>query len=112
MHVDNELIEFVPADEQDYEKIIEEYKEEVLVQKGASKPFVADFVDTPPAQGKPRCITPIFNDHWIYMMCIYITGILWKLHAEIYLPMSPTSIGWVAAMLRVLVAWVTYRYSQ
>ena len=30
MHVDNELIEFVPADEQDYEKIIEEYKEEIL----------------------------------------------------------------------------------
>ena len=30
MHVDNELVEFVPADEQDYE-IIEEYEEEILV---------------------------------------------------------------------------------
>ena len=30
MHVDNELIEFVPADEQDFEEIIEEYEEEIL----------------------------------------------------------------------------------
>ena len=26
MHVDHELVEFVPADEQDYEEIIEEYE--------------------------------------------------------------------------------------
>ena len=63
MHVDHELVEFVPVDEQDYEEIIEEYEEEILVQERALKPFVADFVDPPPAQGKPRCITPIFNDH-------------------------------------------------
>ena len=31
MHVDHELIELVPADEQDYEEIIEEYEEEILV---------------------------------------------------------------------------------
>ena len=61
MHVDNELVEFVSAGEQEYEKIIEEYKEEILVQEGAPKPSVADFVDTPPAQGKPRCITLILN---------------------------------------------------
>ena len=75
MHVDHELVEFMPADEQDYEEIIEEYEEEVLIQEGAPEPFVADFVDTPPAQGKPRCITLILNDHWIYMcvMCIYVT---------------------------------------
>ena len=61
MHVDHELVEFVPADEQDYEEIIEEYEEEVLVQEGALEPFVADFVDPPPAQGKRRCITLIFE---------------------------------------------------
>ena len=61
MHVDHELVEFVLVDEQDYEEIIEEYEEEVLIQEGASELFVADFVDTPPAQGKPRCITPIFE---------------------------------------------------
>ena len=59
MHVDHELVEFVPVDEQDYEEIIEEYEEEVHVQEGALEPFVADFVDTPPAQGKSRCITHI-----------------------------------------------------
>ena len=63
MHVDNELVEFVPADEQDYEEIIEEYEEEVLVLEGALEPLVANFVDTPPAQGKPWCITLILNDH-------------------------------------------------
>ena len=61
MHVDNELVEFVPTDDQEYEEIIEEYKEEILVKEGASEPSVADFVDTPPAQGKPRYITLIFE---------------------------------------------------
>ena len=63
MHVDHELVEFMPMDEQDYEEVIEEYEEEILIQEGALKPFVADFVDTPSAQGKPRYITHIFNDH-------------------------------------------------
>ena len=67
IYVDNELVEFVPTGEQEYEEIIEGYEEEVLVQEGASKASVANFVDTPPAQGKPRCITLILNDHWIYM---------------------------------------------
>ena len=31
MHVDNELVEFVPAGEQEYEEIIEEYEEEILM---------------------------------------------------------------------------------
>ena len=53
MHVDNELLEFMPADEQDYEEIIEEYEEEILIQEGAPEPYVADFVDTMPAQGRP-----------------------------------------------------------
>ena len=30
MHVDHELIEFVPVDEQEYEEVIE-YEEEILV---------------------------------------------------------------------------------
>ena len=46
MHVDHELVEFVPANEHDYEEIIEEYEEEILVQEGALEPFVADFIDT------------------------------------------------------------------
>ena len=31
MHVENELVEFVTAEEQEYEEVIEEYEEEVLV---------------------------------------------------------------------------------
>ena len=31
MHVDHELVEFMPADELNYEEIIEEYEEEILV---------------------------------------------------------------------------------
>ena len=53
MHVDHELVEFMPADEQDHEEIIEEYEEEILMQEEAPEPFVADLVDPPPAQGKP-----------------------------------------------------------
>ena len=55
------LVEFMHADERGYEEIIEEYEMEILVQEGALEPSVADFVDTPPAQGKPLCITPIFE---------------------------------------------------
>ena len=31
IHVDNELVEFVPADEQEFEEVIEEYEEEILM---------------------------------------------------------------------------------
>ena len=31
MHVDNKLVEFMPVGEQEYEEIIEEYNEEILV---------------------------------------------------------------------------------
>ena len=31
MHVENELVEFVTAGKQEYEEVIEEYEEEVLV---------------------------------------------------------------------------------
>ena len=61
MHVDNELVEFVTTGEQEYKEVIEEYEEEVLMHEGVLEPPVADFADTPPAQGKPRCITPIFK---------------------------------------------------
>ena len=72
MHVDNELVEFVPMGEQEYEEIIEEYEQEILVQEGAPKPSAADFVDTSPAQGKPQCITLILNDHWIYIYDVHL----------------------------------------
>ena len=68
MHVDHELVEFVPVDEQEYDKVIEEYEEEILMQEGAPEPFGADLTDPSPAQGKPWCITLIFMiTEYIYM---------------------------------------------
>ena len=63
MHIDHELVDFVPIDEQEYDEVIEEYEEEILVQEGALEPFGADLTDPSPAQGKPQCITLILNDH-------------------------------------------------
>jgi hypothetical protein len=31
MHVDHEVVEYVAAEEQDYEEIVEEYEEEIFV---------------------------------------------------------------------------------
>ena len=78
-HVDHELVDFVPVGEPEYDVVIKEYEEEILVQEGAQEPVGAD---PAPAQGKPRCITLfLMITEYIYMMCIYVTGILWKLHA-------------------------------
>ena len=71
MHEDHEFVEFVPVDEPDYEEVIEEYEEEILVQEGAPEPFGADFADPSPAQGNPRWITHILMiTEYISMMCI------------------------------------------
>jgi len=59
MHVDHELVDFVPVDEHVYDEVIEEYEAEILVQEGAPEPVGADLTDPSPTQGKPRCITPI-----------------------------------------------------
>ena len=85
MHVENELVEFMTEDEQEYEEVIEEYEEEILVQEEeVPEPLRTDWADTPPSQDKPRCITLILNNHWkyiyIYMMCIYVIGFIMKLH--------------------------------
>ena len=40
---------YVTTREQEYEEVIEEYEEEVLVQEGVPEPSVADFADTPSA---------------------------------------------------------------
>ena len=71
MHIDHELVDFVPIDEKEYDEMIEEYEEEILVQEGAPEPFGADLTDPSPAQGKPRCIIPILMiTEYIYVMCI------------------------------------------
>ena len=67
MHVDNELVEFVTTGEQEYDEVVEEYEEEILVQEDVPEPPVTDFADTVPAGGKPRCITLTLNNKWIYI---------------------------------------------
>jgi hypothetical protein len=53
MHIENELVEFVTAGEQEYDEVIEEYEEEVLVQEEFPEPPVTDTTNTAPTQGKP-----------------------------------------------------------
>ena len=63
MHIENAPQEIVTFGEQEYDEVVEEYEEEILVQEDVTEPPVTDFADTVPAEGKPRCITPILNDH-------------------------------------------------
>ena len=57
-HVDHKLVDFVPVGESEYDEVIEE---EIFAQEDAQEPVGADPTDPAPAQGKPRCITPIFK---------------------------------------------------
>ena len=59
MHVENELAEIVTTSDHEFEEIVEEYEEEILVQEEVLEPPLTDWADTTPAQGKPRCITSI-----------------------------------------------------
>ena len=71
MHVDHELVDFVPIGEPGYDEVIKEYEEEILVQEGALEPVGVDLTDLSPVQGKPRCITPILMiTEYVYVMCI------------------------------------------
>ena len=35
MHVDHDLVDFVPVGEPEYDEVIKEYKEEIYMQEGA-----------------------------------------------------------------------------
>jgi hypothetical protein len=59
MHVDHEVVEYVAAEEQDYEEVIEEYEEEIFMSEEFPEPPVTDTSDLAPTQGKSRCITLI-----------------------------------------------------
>jgi hypothetical protein len=76
MHVENDLVKFMIVEDQEYEEIVEEYEEEIFVPEEFQEPPVTNTTDLAPAQGKPRCITHIFYDHYICMWCIYVVRIL------------------------------------
>ena len=59
MHIENELVEIVTIDDCEFEEIVEEYEEEVLMREEVLDPPSTDSADTAPTQGKPRCITSI-----------------------------------------------------
>jgi hypothetical protein len=61
MHVKNELVEFVNTRKQEYDKVIEEYEEEVLVQEDFPKAPVTDTADVAPDQDK----APIYNPYFL-----------------------------------------------
>ena len=63
MHVENELEEIMATGDHEFEEIIEEYEEEILVQEEVLEPPLTDSANTTPAHGKPRCITLIFYYH-------------------------------------------------
>ena len=63
MYVENELAEIVTTGDHEFEEIVEEYEEEILVQEEVPEPPLTNSADTAPAQGKPWCITLIFDNH-------------------------------------------------
>ena len=72
MHVENELVEIVTIDDRKFEEIVEEYEEEVLVREEVPEPPSTDSADTALAQGKPRCITLIFYNHYMYICDVHL----------------------------------------
>ena len=114
MHIENELAEIMTTGDREFEEIVKEYVEEILLQEEVPEPPLTHAVNTTPAQDKPRCITLIFYNHWIYicdmhlryrnfMKTTYIDiTVLWVLLVQVR----------VAAMLRFSIAWVTCRYTQ
>ena len=72
MQVENELVEIVTTDDREFEEIIKEYKEVVLMREEVSEPPPTDSADTTPAQGKPRCITLIFYNHYMYICDVHL----------------------------------------
>ena len=63
MHIENESAEIVTTGEHEFEEIVEEYEEEILVQEEVSEPPLTDSADTASAQDKPRYIPLIFYNH-------------------------------------------------
>ena len=59
MHVENELAKIMTTGDHEFEEIVEEYEEEILVQKEVLEPPLTNSADIAPNQGKPRCITSI-----------------------------------------------------
>ena len=49
MHIENELAGIVTTGKHEFEEIVEEYEEEILVQEEVPEPPLTDSADTAPA---------------------------------------------------------------
>ena len=49
MHIENELVEIVTTDDREFEEIVEEYEEKILMQEEVLEPPLTDSADTAPA---------------------------------------------------------------
>ena len=49
MHIENESAEIVTTDDREFEEIVEEYEEEILIQEEVPESPLTDAVDTAPA---------------------------------------------------------------
>jgi hypothetical protein len=85
MHVENDLVEFRTADDLEYEGIVKEYEEEIFMPEEFQEPPMTDTIDLAPIQGKPRCISRIFYNHYIYMCCAFTLQEFYETHMHIYI---------------------------
>ena len=60
MHIENELVEIVITDDREFEEIVKEYVEEILLQEEVPEPLTTDSADIALAQGKPPVHNPYF----------------------------------------------------
>jgi hypothetical protein len=85
MHIENELAEIVTIGDHEFEEIVEEYKEKILVQEEVLEPPLTDTADTAPDQGKPQCITLIL----LITICIFVVHLrcrkFYRNHMHIYI---------------------------
>ena len=81
MHIENESTEIMTTSEHEFEEIVEEYEEKILMQEEVLEPPLIDSANTAPAQGKPRCITSIFHMHHI-CVCVCCAFTLQEIFVE------------------------------
>ena len=72
MHIENESAEIVTTCDHEFEEIIEEYEKEVLMREEVLEPPSTDSADIAPTQGKPRCITLIFYNQYMYICDVHL----------------------------------------
>ena len=106
MHVENELVEIVSIGDHEFDEIVEEYEEEILVQEEVPEPPLTNSADTAHAQGKPWCTTPLFFIITVYICYVHLCYRIFLEITYIDIPILRVLLVQVrvAAMLRFLVA--------